>query len=36
MERALRDIGRVYDGRVVWGRELLALDVQGTDVRARR
>ncbi|HEV8308373.1 MAG TPA: MBL fold metallo-hydrolase [Methylomirabilota bacterium] len=27
MERALRDIGRVYDGRVVWGRELLALDL---------
>ncbi len=27
MERALRDMARVYDGRVVWGRELLAVDV---------
>jgi ribonuclease Z len=35
-ERALRDIGRVYDGRVVWGSELLALDVAGGDVRAHR
>ncbi|MBI3456601.1 MAG: hypothetical protein HY002_12560 [Candidatus Rokubacteria bacterium] len=27
MERALREIARVYDGRVIWGRELMALDV---------
>jgi ribonuclease Z len=33
MERALRDIGREFDGRVVWARELMALDAAGGDVR---
>jgi hypothetical protein len=36
MERALRDIGRVFRGRVVWGTELMVLDVQGGDVRVKR
>ena len=26
-ERALADITRIYDGRVVWGEELMVLDV---------
>jgi hypothetical protein len=26
-ERALADLTRIYDGRVVWGEELMVLDV---------
>ncbi len=36
MERALRDVGRVYEGRVVWGRELMALDASRGDLRVHR
>jgi ribonuclease BN (tRNA processing enzyme) len=36
MERALSDVGRVYRGRVVWGTELMALDVSGGDARVLR
>jgi ribonuclease BN (tRNA processing enzyme) len=36
MERALRDVGRAFRGRVVWATELMALDVSGGDVRVLR
>jgi ribonuclease BN (tRNA processing enzyme) len=36
MERALRDVGREFRGRVVWATELMALDVTGGDVRVLR
>jgi ribonuclease BN (tRNA processing enzyme) len=36
MERALRDVGRAFHGRVVWATELMALDVAGGDARVHR